>query len=228
VQAEDWPAAIERLTWIRGEDPEFRRGQVEERLFQVYAFLARQELEEARGDVDRVQLALEYLRQALILRPTQQDLKTEQQQARAYVTGAEAYAGGDWVVAVQAWEPVYIARRDYQDGVLARRMRETYPRAADALIEQANGDLVKLQQAIGYLEQALLDDPENQELLAERHFALEYRAGADAFAKERWDEAIGRWGPIHDLRPDYQGGLLEENLKTSCAESRSPSETWCP
>jgi len=228
VQAEDWTAALSKLTWIRGQDPDFRRGQVEERLFQIYALLARQELEQARGDVDQVEVAIEYLRQALILRPTQQDLIEEQRLARRYVTGARAYALGDWVAAAEAWEPVYLARQGYQDGVLARRMQETYPRAAAVLIEQAGGDEAKLRQAVHYLEQALMFAPEDQELLAERHFALEYLAGADAFAKERWAEAIEHWGPIHDLRPDYQGGLLEENLKTSCANSTSPSEAWCP
>lgn len=228
VQAEDWLAAIERLTWIRAQDPEYRRGDVSARLFQINSLLARQELDQARGEVERIESAIEYLGKALQERPTQRDLVDELNRARDYVEGARANAAGDWVAAVEAWEEVYLTGSAYWDGVLEPLMQEVWPRAAKALIKEANGDPVKLRQAIDYLKKALYNDPENQELLAEHHFAKEYLEGADAYAKERWDEAITIWGPIHDLRPEYQNGLLEENLKTSCANSTSPSETWCP
>ena len=81
--------------------------------------------------------------------------------------------------------------------------------------------------AIDHLEAALLRDPDNVVLSEEKSFAEGYLAGLDAFEKEDWDLAIAYWGPIQVARPDYQNGVLGENMSQACALSTSPDEQYC-
>jgi outer membrane protein assembly factor BamD (BamD/ComL family) len=228
IQAGDWPGAIAILSQIRAQNPEFRRAQVEEQLYQLYTQTARQQLAQANGSVEAVRQAADSLRQALALRPTQQDLLEEQRLASGFVAGADAAAKGDWAGAVARWEPVYAARPDYQGGVLRPKLDQAYPQAAKQLIARANGNVNLLDQALGYLDKGLAVQPDNQELLEERRLVTEFLAGAEAFAAQSWDLAISHWGPIYAVRPTYQNGVLERNLRQACASSPAPNKALCP
>jgi len=227
LQAEDWQSAITNLTWLRAQNPEFRRTEVEDQLFQVHSRLAQQLLSRANGDAELLRQALSHMNEALALRPTDQSLIEAQRLAAGFVAGAEAYARGDWLAVVTRWEPVYQAQPDYQGGRLKQILDEAYPQAALRLVAQANGSERLLRQAVGYLDQALLTQPDNQHLTEERRLAVDYLSGAEAMLKQDWDLVISYWGPIHELRPDYQNGKLEDNLRLACTNSPAPSETFC-
>ena len=224
---EDLLGAITTLTWIRSQDPSFRRVQVEDYLVQTHTRVAQQLLDGARGDVESVRQAASHLKEALTLKPTNQDLATEYRLAVGYVAGYEAYDRGDWSVAVVRWEPHYVMRPDYQNGVLQQKLLDSYPRAARQLIAEANGSVRLLTQAIDNLDQALVVDPGNEELVQERAFAVEYLAGLEAFVKMDWDLAIAHWGPIYTVRPDYQNDVLAEKLREACTQSTAPDELYC-
>ena len=189
--------------------------------------VAQQLLDGARGDVEPVRQAASHLKEALALKPDHQDLDDERTLAVGYVAGHEAYDRGDWAAAVVRWEPHYIMRPDYQNGVLRQKLYDSYPRAARQLIAEANGSIWLLTQAIDNLDQALVIDPGNEELQQERAFAVEYLAGLDAFVQGDLDLAISHWGPIHVLRPDYQNGVLAEKLREACTLSTAPDELYC-
>ena len=227
LAAEDWPGAITTLTWIRQQNPGFRRVQVEDALFHAHSLVARQLLDNARGDVESLRQAASHLQEALTIKPGNRELSDELRLAVGYVAGYEAYDRGDWSVAVVRWEPLYVMRPDYQSGLLRRRLIESYPLAARQLIAAANGSAMALTQAIDYLDQALIEDPENVELLQERNLAVEYLAGLEAFVQGDLDLAISHWGPIHALRPDYQNGVLAERLREACTLSTAPDEQHC-
>jgi tetratricopeptide (TPR) repeat protein len=227
LDAQDWQSAITTLTWIRQQDSNFRRVQVENYLFESHKRLAYQLLDGARGDVESVRQAATHLQEALQLKPTSQDLRDERKLAVGYVAGHEAYDRGDWSIAVVRWEPLYVMRPDYQNGVLRQKLDESYPRAARQLIAEANGSIMRLTQAIDYLDQALVRDPGNEELLQERTFAVDYLAGLEAYVQGDLDLAIAQWGPIYTVRPDYQNGVLAEKLREACIQSTAPDEQYC-
>ena len=227
IQAEDWPGVISALTAMRSRDPEFRRAEVEAQLYQANLNVALPQLAEANGNVDQVRQAAKYLDQALALRPTEQQYVEERRLAVRYVTGAEVFAKQDWEAAVAAWEPVYEARPDYQGGALRDNLRQAYPQAARQLIARANGSVSLLKQASGYLGQALALDPGSSDLEEERRLAIEFVAGAEAFAKEDWPAAVAHWGPIYQLRSDYQNGMLRTRLREACAKSPTPDPSFC-
>jgi len=227
LQAEDWQGALSDLTWIRAQNPEFRRAEVEDQLYQVHSRMAQQLLSQANGNVDLVRQAISHLNEALALRPTDQSLIEAQRLAAGFVAGSEAHDRGDWVGVVTRWEPVYRAQPDYQGGSLKQALDEAYPLAAMQLISQSNGSERLLRQAVGYLDQALLTQPDNQQLREERQLAADYLSGLEAAAKTDWDLAVSYWGPIHQLRPDYLNGKVADNLRLACANSSAPSATFC-
>jgi tetratricopeptide (TPR) repeat protein len=228
IQAGDWLGAIGTLTQIRGQNPSFRRAQVEEQLYQVYAQIARELIAQANGSVDTLRQAVGYLDSALALRPTQKDLLEERRLAYEFVAGEDAWAKQDWASAAAHWETVYATRPDYQGGVLRDKLRQAYPLAARQLIAEAQGRVSLLNQAVAYLDQALLAQPDNQELVEERQLLLEFIAGAQAFEQRAWDIAISHWGAIYLVRPAYQDGALEEQLRLACQRSSEPDESLCP
>jgi hypothetical protein len=122
---------------------------------------------------------------------------------------------------------VHAERFDYQNGVLQDNLDESYPLAAKQLIAEANGSVMRMTQAIDYLDQALIRDPGNEELQQERTFAVEYLAGLEAYGQADYALAISHWGPIHVVRPEYQNGTLAEKLRESCSLTAAPDEQYC-
>jgi len=227
IQAGDWLGAVSALTRVRSQDPEFRQAEVEGQLYQAYLQVALPQLAQANGNVDQIRQAIEYLDRALALRPTDAQYGEERRRAGRFVTGADAFARQDWEAAVVAWEPIYAARPDYQGGVLRDNLRQAYPQAARQLIARASGSVGLLKQAIRYLAQAAALDPDNVELAEERRLATEFVAGAEAFAREDWLAAVAHWGPIYQVRSDYQNGVLRTRLREACAKSTAPDPTYC-
>jgi len=228
LQAQDWEGAISTLASLRARNPGFHRAEVEEQLYQAYVLVGKRLVSQANGNAEPLRRAAGYLSEALTLRPTSTELIAEKRLAEGFVAGAEAYSKGDWAAAVAAWEPAFAIQPDYQNGVLRRNLYEAYPLAAKQLIGQANGSVRWLTQAATYLDQALALEPGNQELLNEKHLLEGYLAGQDALSKEEWDLAISYWAPIYAVRPDYQNGLLAENLRLACANSTASDKSMCP
>jgi tetratricopeptide (TPR) repeat protein len=227
IEAQDWSRAIELLETIRERDPS-RRALAEQRLYEVYSLLGRQEITQAGGDLDRLRQAAAYLRKALQLQPGDRDLAREKELAEDYVAGFDAQAQQDYVTALKRWEEAYRVRREYGDGRLGERLEEIYPKAALQLISEANGRTDPLEQALVYLDRAIADRPEDEQLLEERRVLQEYLAGAELFVKSYWELTVMAWGPVYEERPDYQNGALKEDLTKACALSDDPDPTYCP
>ena len=227
LAAGDCQSAITTLTWIRQQDSRFRRSQVEDYLFQCLTGVARQLLDGSGGDVESVRQAADYLQDALMFQPGDQEWGNEKRLAVGYVAGHDAYDHGNWSVAVVRWEPLDVMRPNYLNGVLRQKLDESYPLAATQLIAEANGSIRLLTQAIDYLDQALVRDPGNEDLIQERTLAIEYLDGLEASVQGDLALAIAHWGPIYAVRPDYQNGALSEKLREACTLSTAPDEQYC-
>ncbi len=224
---EDWQGAIPILTWIRGEDPEFQEGRVEDLLFDCHRRIAVQLLATAEGDVKMVSDAADHMKLALTIKPADLNMREEYDLALDYVLGSGAYDRGEWASAADHWEELYNQRPDYQGGVLGQKLCDIYPHAAAELVADAGGSMRLLTQAVDYYDQALTCDPGNEALQQERMLAVEYLAGLEAYLGLDYDLAIARWGPIHLLRPDYQNNTLAENLRLACTQSVAPDAEYC-
>jgi hypothetical protein len=223
-RAGDLLGGIERLKSVRELDPTYRASEVKDLLYQAYVELANP-LRDSNGDCEALRQAIVYMDLALKERPGDQNLNNERQLAYRYVQGCDAAANGDWPAAVEWWQRVHDERSNYADGVLERNLRQAYPLACDMLLDEANGDL---QGAIACLDDALEITPGDDALEQERFLATEYEAGDEAFSREFWSLAIQRWGPIYAIRPGYQNGLLEANLRQACIEDPEPDAELCP
>ncbi len=227
LEAQDWQGAATILTWIRQEDQEFQGDQVEYLLVDCHRRIAVQLLAEAKGDVAMVREAATHLKEALTIKPGDQNMADEYRLALGYVLGSEAYDRGDWIGAAARWEPLYQMRHDYQNGVLRQRLCDIYPHAAADLVSDASGSVRLLTLAVDYYDQALTCDPGNESFQQERMLAVEYLAGNEAHLGMDYDLAIAHWGPIHVLRPDYQNNVLEEKLREACTLSLAPDAEYC-
>lgn len=228
IQAGDWNSTITLLTQIRAQNPDFRRVQVEEQLYQVYAQVARELIAGADGSVETLRQAVAYLDEALTIRPADQSLIQERRLTIGFVGGADAFAQEQWAEAVAQWEEVYEAQPGYQNGILPSYLDQAYPNAATELIARASGSISQLTLASRYLDRALATRPGDQRLIDERQLVNDFLAGADAYDEGNWDVAIARWGTAYKIRPDYQGGVLRENLTEACEKSESPDANICP
>lgn len=224
VDAGDLQSALPLLEEIRSRCPDCWSAEVHTHLFNAYSSIGMQLLDGAGSDIGKVEQAIDYLRKALRLESTRTDLADELKWAIKYVAGADAYNKQEWERAIQEWEPVYVARPDYADGVVRSGLFDAYSRAASDLLEGAAGEAAPLERAVQYIDHVPSPDPR---LVEERNLAVEYLAGVKAYNAREWDKAIVHWGPIYIVRPSYQSGVLEEQLQVACAATDVEYDTWC-
>jgi tetratricopeptide (TPR) repeat protein len=227
IGAGDWNGAINLLTQIRAKDPSFRGDQVKERLYQVYAQVARELIAGANGSVDTLRQAVVNLNKALALDPGDRNLVQERDLTEDFVDGADAFAQEHWAEAVALWEDVYTAQPGFQNGILPGYLNQAYPQAATELLARAKGNVSQLTLASRYLDRAVAARPGDQTLVDERQLVNDYLAGSEAYAQSNWDAAIVRWGAVYTVRPGYQDGVLRERLRDACEKSSSPDQTIC-
>jgi tetratricopeptide (TPR) repeat protein len=199
--------------------------------------LAKERIAQASGDVGALREAIDLFDEAFRLGLSDPVLRTERDLANQFVQGVEAYNLGDLERAVTWWRRVYETNPDYQGGLVRERLREIAPQVARDVIAQANGDVARLSYAIDTLNLALELQPDAQDLVQERVLAEAYIAGAQAFARKEGEgeqaqepdycSAMDAWGPVYLARPDYQNGLLEDQLRQACERCRFPDETVC-
>jgi tetratricopeptide (TPR) repeat protein len=210
------------------QNPDFRRADVEQQLYELFLYLADQQIAQANGDINLLREAQGYLTQALALRPTDKALLEKHRLASDFVAGFEALARQDWAAAVVFWESIQNTQPDYLDGIVEDYLAQAYPEAARQLVAEAKGSVPRLRRAIHYLDQALIWQPNSQEFAEQRRLAAEYVAGAEAMAQGQWDEAISHWGPLYADHPDYQTGALKTNLSQACSHASPASKSLCP
>jgi len=120
----EWRAAAESYEQLRQINGAFQRDYVEDRLFSAYMNYATEIL--TTGQTDAPDVALEYVRKALSLRSRDPDARALRDALVDYLRGRSAFARGNYLGAVQLWEPIFERTPDFAGGLLARQLYTTY------------------------------------------------------------------------------------------------------
>jgi tetratricopeptide (TPR) repeat protein len=121
---EQWAEAVARWEEVYDADPGYQNGILPGYLDQAYPRAASELIARANGSISQLTLANRYLDRALATRPGNQGLIDERQLVNDFLAGADAYAEGNWDVAISRWGTAYRVRPDYQGGVLRERLIE--------------------------------------------------------------------------------------------------------
>lgn len=139
----DYQRAIQEYEALQAMDYGFQRDTVQSHLFLSYLQLGLAEESAAGGDPQQLQAALEKFEKALALRPDDSQTKGESQLLRLYIAGLDEFEADNWSGAAANLSPVYEARPDFADGILAQRLYAAYVAWGDELLAE------------GQIEQAL-------------------------------------------------------------------------
>jgi tetratricopeptide (TPR) repeat protein len=119
----------------------------------------------------------------------------------------------DWQGLVSTLLAIRAQKPDYKRAQLEEMLYQAYGQLGRQELEGARGDLEVMGQAIGYLQEALRLRPGDQALAEDLRLARRYVSGAEAFAREDWEDAVEYWEPIYLAQPDYQNGILRDQIE---------------
>jgi len=107
--AQDWEAVLQAADKLIAHDPDYRRGEVDGMLFQVFVAQAQDMLAEGR-----LEEAIRLYDRALLLQPDNATAQHARNLAAGYVE-ATAYVNADWAQAAEAFKTLYEIDPDYRD-----------------------------------------------------------------------------------------------------------------
>lgn len=137
IAQQDWALALQRAEQIAAMDPDYRRQEREEILFQIYYNLGLRSVEE-----NRMEEAVAYFDRALALQPNSAQASLAQSAAKLYMDGVR-YAGSDWAAAVDRLSMLYTLDPDYRD--VRERLHEAYLAYGQQLADREDWCLAALQ-----------------------------------------------------------------------------------
>ncbi|MFC1960490.1 hypothetical protein ACFLYO_07260, partial [Chloroflexota bacterium] len=126
ITVRDYEAAIETLNVLQGLDPDYRKAEVEQMLYEALTTLSRRYLIETSGD--RLAEGILLAEQARIIADIG-DLGYEAYVAGRYLDGLNA-EGMECLLSVRAWESVYNEVPQYRD--VTARLANAYTACGDA------------------------------------------------------------------------------------------------
>jgi len=150
----DWPAAIEAYGAIRRRAPDYRRSEVNARLFDSCLNRGTELLEGAGRSVPAVDEAIHLFRQALTLRPKEPRASAQRRVAELYRDGLDRYLRGEWLEATKPLGMAYDSGFT-MGGDVVELLRSGHAMAGDVFSESGKYDLA-IQQYQAALE--LMDD----------------------------------------------------------------------
>ncbi len=121
---EQWAEAVAQWEEVYDAAPGYQNGILPGYLDQAYPGAAAELIARANGSISQLTLASRYLDRALSTRPGDQTLLKERQLVNDFLAGSDAYAEGNWDLAIIRWGAAYAAHPDYQGGVLREHLTE--------------------------------------------------------------------------------------------------------
>lgn len=129
---------------LRPQDPEAKKRQqqvkesVEERLFRAYIDLAQKALAEEPDSLDALRLARGYFREALKIKPFDQEIALQGELANLFVDAQDYIRSENWGAAIDNLEKIYSQEQGYAGGTARQSLYEAYVARGDD--ELAIGD----------------------------------------------------------------------------------------
>jgi len=209
-EAEDWEAAATRYETLRALNPLYQTDLVEEHLFKSYMNAAVKVLAENQT-MEALDLAEEYFRKALALRPQDPVIRLEREQARqsfkdrlfrSYVNAAQVALSekGDSLEALAAADEYYFKALElYPDNDEIKRLRNLAHLYITALEDFSRG---RWSEVITSLEEVYAEDPD-------------YALGT---ARQTLYEAYIARGDVSMISGDYESALNDFQRAAVLAE----------
>jgi len=157
-EAEDWEAAVSKITHLRALDRTYRAEEVEDLLFNSLYNGGMQRLEE-----DRLEEGIFYLDQAISLRPLDENTLNQRDLAVRYMT-ALGYWGADWDLSIEQFSELYAIAPNYKD--VFQRLYQSHINYADAWYAQ--GEMCPAQEQYAQALQLI-----NSQLIADKRAQTE-------------------------------------------------------
>ena len=126
--AGDWLAAVETLEALEKANPDYRRTQAGDLLFNAFVNLSAES-----DNAGRIQEALNYVDEALALRPDNAQLRQARTMASTYLD-VLSVLGADWSRAINLLEELYTENPSYRD--VEERLYGAYVSYGDQLAEE--------------------------------------------------------------------------------------------
>ncbi len=124
---------------VRAINANFQSELVTSRLFDLYLRLGIELIEQTPPAPEMLPKAIDYLGQALVIRPRSVEAATEQRLARLFVEGQSLHFEGYADQAINRLRPLYDQRPRYLGGILPGMLYEAYNRSGD--MHRRNDDL---------------------------------------------------------------------------------------
>jgi tetratricopeptide (TPR) repeat protein len=131
----DWSGAIEVLEQVRGQNPNYRRDDVEVFLVASLVNLAKQMLSEALDVADLYNETMELFDKAIKIRPQDESVLMERAVAEAYLKGFERFQEEDWEGAVEELRFAYEHDPGYAAGKVVELLYLANIRCGDGRAE---------------------------------------------------------------------------------------------
>lgn len=131
-QAGQLREALGKYEAIRQTNISYRRETITNRLYELYFTLGRQMANTWPAERASFEQALDYLSQALSVRPRDAEVLRERQLITLYLDGEDRYYAGRWDEAISMWARLYEDAPDYLDGHLRELLYDAYVRSGDA------------------------------------------------------------------------------------------------
>lgn len=134
---QDWSVALQKAEQILAANPEYRRQEVEQVIYEASYQLGLRSVEQ-----NRMQEAMRHLDRALEMRPNSARASLAQSMAKLYIDGVR-YAGVDWASAVDRLSMLYNLDPGYRD--VSTRLVEAYLAYGEQLATREDWCLAALQ-----------------------------------------------------------------------------------
>jgi tetratricopeptide (TPR) repeat protein len=119
----DWIQAVRQWGVVYAKRSDYQGGTLKPLLQETYPKAARELVAQANGAAQPLLEALRYFDQALLFQPGDEQLLKERGMVSDFLDGATAFNQENWNSAIAYWGPIYAAQPDYQNGVLAEKLR---------------------------------------------------------------------------------------------------------
>jgi len=149
-------------------------------------------------------------------------LGTQGDPATLLAAGRAAYDNGAWADAIRQLEAVQAADPNYEQATVRRLLVGAYTNEGMQLANEGS-----MEEAIRRFDQALMLQPDNPDVQAQRRLAALYQSGLSAWEID-WAEAIKDFSALYTLKPSYKDTAQRlQQAYVLAGDAAGTKANWC-